>query len=259
MPRIVAPTDVALDELCARLRELAPTLDTPGAWPAQQLRLCAEAGVHEWFLPRNVGGQGWSEADLLRGYLKLSAACLTTAFILTQRVGACTRIAASGNAHAIERLLPPLLRGEIFATVGISHLTTSRQHVKPVLQARETDSGFELNGFSPWVTGAEHAQAIVLGATLDDGRQILGALPTDLAGVRIPQAPDLVSLTASRTGPPHSLRQSAGRARVASRGTRRTSHETGPRGQNGRFADFHTRGGSINGRARLSRPRIAAA
>lgn len=203
MPRIVAPTDVALAELCERLRELAPTLDTPNAWPFQQLQLCAEAGVHEWFLPRNVGGQGWSEADLLRGYLKLSAACLTTAFILTQRVGACTRIAASGNVLASERLLPPLLRGEIFATVGISHLTTSRQHVKPVLQARETTSGWELNGYSPWVTGAEHAQAIVLGATLDDGRQILVALPTNLPGVRIPRAPDLVSLTASRTGAVH--------------------------------------------------------
>ena len=203
MPRIVSPTDAALDELCNHLRELAGDLEQPNAWPARQLQLCAAAGVHEWFLPPSIGGQGWSEADLLRGYLKLSAACLTTAFILTQRVGACTRIAASGNQVAIEKLLPPLLTGEIFATVGISHLTTSRQHIQPVLQARETTSGFELNGFSPWVTGAEHAQAIVLGATLENGKQILVALPTNLPGVRIPRSPELVSLTASRTGPVH--------------------------------------------------------
>src|SRR5690242_12131333 len=120
MPRIVAPTDAALDELCTQLRDAAGELDQPAysqqqcsAWPARQLQLCAAAGVHEWFLPASVGGQGWSEADLLRGYLKLSAACLTTAFILTQRVGASTRIAASGNQQAIERLLPPLLTGEI--------------------------------------------------------------------------------------------------------------------------------------------------
>ena len=203
MPRIFAPTDSALDQLCLQLLELAHDLDRPRAWPARQLLLCADTGVHEWFLPTAVGGQGWSEADLLRGYLKLSAACLTTAFILTQRVGACARIAASGNQQAIEKLLPPLLSGEIFATVGISHLTTSQQHVQPVLQARETASGFELNGYSPWVTGAEHAQSIVLGATLADGKQILVALPTDLKGVRVPPAPDLVSLTASRTGPVH--------------------------------------------------------
>lgn len=201
MDRITSPRDPALAELCSRLRELTPELDVPGAWPKKQLQLCAAAGVHEWFLPASAGGQAWNEADLLRGYLQLSAACLTTAFILTQRVGACTRIAASGNKFAQERLLPPLLTGEIFATVGISHLTTSRQHVQPILQARETSEGFILDGFSAWVTGAEQAQVIVIGATLSDGRQILVALPTELPGVRIPPAPELVSLTASRTGP----------------------------------------------------------
>lgn len=203
MHRITSPYDPALADLCTRLHELAPKLDHCEAWPAKQLQLCGEAGVHEWFLPTSVGGQGWSESNLLRGYLQLSAVCLTTSFILTQRVGACTRIAASGNKFAQEQLLPPLLSGEIFATVGISHLTTSRQHVKPVLQARETQAGFVLDGYSPWVTGAEHAQVIVTGATLDDGRQILVALPTELPGVRIPRAPELVSLTASRTGPVH--------------------------------------------------------
>jgi alkylation response protein AidB-like acyl-CoA dehydrogenase len=200
MPRIVTPHDEALVALCNQLSELAPSLLAPHAWPAEQLRLCGEAGVHEWFLPRDVGGQGWSEADLLRGYLQLSAACLTTAFVLTQRVGACTRIAASGHEYARRTLLPPLLRGEVFATVGISHLTTSRQHVQPVLQAREVAEGFVLNGYSPWVTGGEQADVIVIGATLADGRQILVAMPADLPGVIRPRAPDLVSLTASRTG-----------------------------------------------------------
>jgi alkylation response protein AidB-like acyl-CoA dehydrogenase len=201
MRRIVSPSDPSLADLCDRLRELSPTLDLPNAWPAEQLRHCADAGVHEWFLPSEVGGQGWSEADLLHGYLKLSAACLTTAFVLTQRVGACTRIAASGNEFVESELLPPLLTGDIFATVGISHLTTSRQHVQPVLRAAETTNGFRLDGYSPWVTGAPFAQYIVLGATLSDGRQILAALPTNLPGVRIPQPPQLVSLSASQTGP----------------------------------------------------------
>jgi alkylation response protein AidB-like acyl-CoA dehydrogenase len=203
MRRILSPLDDPLDELCSRLRELAPMLDEPNAWPAEQLRLCATAGVHEWFLPREVGGQGWSEADLLRGYLKLGAACLTTAFVLTQRVGACTRIAASGKEFSKAELLPPLLSGKIFSTVGISHLTTSRQHVEPVLRASETAHGFRLDGYSPWVTGAPFAQNIVLGATLADGRQILVAMPTDLPGVRIPKPPELVSLSASQTGPVH--------------------------------------------------------
>ena len=75
-PRITAPDSPALDELCSRLAELASSLESAN-WPAEQLRLCGEAGVYEWFLEPERGGQGWSEADLLAGYVKLAAACLT--------------------------------------------------------------------------------------------------------------------------------------------------------------------------------------
>ena len=201
VPCITAPDDPLLDRLCARLAELAPSLEVPGTWPGEQLRLCGEAGVHEWFVGKDHGGQGWSEADVLRGYVKLAAACLTTTFVLTQRTGALTRIAAGDSDLARERLLFDLVDGRTFATVGISHLTTSRQHVAPVMRAEQRGDDFVLDGYSPWVTGAEFAQSIVLGATLADGRQILVALPTDLPGVRIPPAPRLVGLSASRTGP----------------------------------------------------------
>ena len=204
LQRITTPDDLALDALCARLAELAPALDAPGAWPAEQLRLCGEAGVYEWFLPREAGGQGWSEADVVRGYLRLSAACLTTTFVITQRSGACSRIAASDNERTKAALLPALLGGQRFATVGISHLTTSRQHLaRPVLRAEETSQGFLLDGYTPWVTGAAFAEHVVVGATLADGRQILVALPTELPGVRRPAAPSLVGLSASHTGAVH--------------------------------------------------------
>ena len=60
---------------------------------------------------------------------------------------------------------------------------------------------FVLDGFSPWVTGGEHAKHVVLGGSFVEHhaglpRQILVALPTNLPGVRIPSAPDLVALTA---------------------------------------------------------------
>ncbi|HZL88578.1 MAG TPA: acyl-CoA dehydrogenase family protein [Pirellulaceae bacterium] len=200
--RIQSPDDLALVELCAELASLATELDVPGAWPEKQLELCGNAGVFEWFVPRQAGGQGWSEADVIRGYLALSQACLTTTFVITQRAGATSRIAVSDNRWARETLLPDLLSGRTFATVGISHLTTSRQHLaQPVLRAEETAESFVLDGYSPWVTGGQFAQHIVVGATLADGRQILVALPTDLPGVVVPQSPELVALSASHTGP----------------------------------------------------------
>jgi alkylation response protein AidB-like acyl-CoA dehydrogenase len=200
--RITSFADGALAQLSKRLESLAPQLESPGAWPAEQLALCGAAGVFEWFVAPEHGGQGWAEAELLRGYVKLAAACLTTTFVITQRVGAMQRLAAGQSDIARKRLLPDLLAGRTFATVGISHLTTSRQHVRrPVLRAEIAGDGFILDGYSPWVTGAEFAQTIVLGATLDDGQQLLVALPTGLPGVLIEHAPELVGLSASRTGP----------------------------------------------------------
>jgi alkylation response protein AidB-like acyl-CoA dehydrogenase len=200
--RITSPDDPALDALLARLAELSSELDAPDSWPAEQLRLCGESGVFEWFIEPEVGGQGWSEADLLRAYVQLAAACLTTTFVITQRTGAMTRIAAGESQFARDVILPDLIAGRSFATVGISHLTTSRQHLaRPVMRAAEHGESIVLDGYSPWVTGAEFAQHVVLGATLDDGRQILVALPTNLPGVRTERAPQLVGLSGSRTGP----------------------------------------------------------
>lgn len=201
---IHTPNDPAIDALCEELRRSAGALDAAGGWPAEQLALCGRRGVFEWFVRRVHGGQEWSDLDLIRGYLRLSAACLTTTFVITQRTGACLRIAGSDNPRPAERWLPGLLSGELFATVGISHLSTSRRHLgRPALVARPQNGGYVLDGFSPWVTGAVHAQVIVVGATLDDGRQILVALPTDSDGVSIPPAAQLVGLSASHTAEVH--------------------------------------------------------
>lgn len=202
--KIQSPHDPALDQLCRQLAELSGALQQPDAWPGPQLQLCGRCGVFEWFVPRQWGGQEWNEADLMAGYVRLAAACLTTTFVITQRSGACRRIAASDNEWVKERYLPGLTSGELFATVGISHLTTSRRHLaRPVLRAQQTSDGFVLEGFSPWVTGARHADVVVIGATLEDGRQVLLAVPMDLPGITVPPPARLVALNASQTGEVH--------------------------------------------------------
>src|SRR5690606_8400992 len=85
--------------------------------------------------------------------------------------------------------------------VGISHLTTSRRHLgKPVLTVADAGSGgYRLSGMAPWVTGAAHADVIVLAGTLDDGRELLAAVPTSAPGMTCHRGADLVALSASCT------------------------------------------------------------
>ena len=202
-PRITSPDDPAMENLVQQLQSRANDLELAGteAWPSDQLATCGHYGVYQWFLAPELGGQGWSDPDWVQGYLRLSSACLTTTFIITQRTGACRRIASGESDFCRDQWLPGLLTGELFTTVGISHLTTSHQHLgKPVLRAEETSAGFVLDGFSPWVTGAPFADIVVIGATLEDQRQILVALPTDTSGVTTGPSENMVALSASRTG-----------------------------------------------------------
>lgn len=204
---IEQPDDNSLTVLCEQLAERAVATDTSGEFPHEQIRLCGQAGVYRWFLPESRGGFGWSDADVVRGYLALSSACLSTTFVITQRTAACRRIALCENDSLKQRLLPGLASGETFATVGISHLTTSGRHLaKPRLAAQRADGGWQLEGVAPWATGAVAADTLVVGATVVDEsgqatpEEILVALPATTPGVSVPPAFDLVGVSASATG-----------------------------------------------------------
>jgi alkylation response protein AidB-like acyl-CoA dehydrogenase len=197
---VETPTGESMDQLCGLLKEWSGKWGHVTDWPSDSLRLCGQAGVYRWFLPESQGGFGWTEADQTRGYLRLAEVDLTTTFVITQYMGAIRRIAGSGNDVAIDRWLSRLVNAEAFSTVGISHLTTSRQHLsRPALLARETQSGFVLQGLSPWVTGAPHADVYVIGATTDDGREILTTVPAAAEGIRAGEGCELVALSASCT------------------------------------------------------------
>jgi alkylation response protein AidB-like acyl-CoA dehydrogenase len=183
----------------ATLEALGNAADQEPAWPAASWSLLRNQGGLQWCIPREYTGQGLEGFALLANYESLASQCLTTAFILSQRDGACRRIRDLGSELLRQELLPGLARGELFATVGISHLTTSRQHLTPALQARRDGKHWILDGFMPWVTGAEKADFLVTGATLSDAGQILLVLPRRTQGVSVGKPLELMALAGSLT------------------------------------------------------------
>ena len=204
---IRTPTDeeiVSLQRQLGRLGSMGGAGGADGVWPAEKLRLCGEFGVYHWFVEPAYGGLGWKPLDVAEGYLKIAYSCLTTTFVITQRTGACKRIASGSNETLKQILLPELARGEVFATVGISHLTTSHRHQgTPALQWSPDGTGFRLNGFAPWVTGGAHADYLVVGAQDSCGVQTLFCVPANLSGITFPPPFDLIALNGSCTGQVH--------------------------------------------------------
>ena len=186
--------------LLQNLQSAAAAVDASNAWPRQQFDWLADAGILRWNLPRAFGGDERSPVEMTAAYEALAGACLTTTFILTQRNAACQRIVDSDNQALRGELLLQLARGEIFATVGISHLTTSRQHLtRPAVAIDEVDGSLRANGHVPWVTGAAEADVIVTGGACADGRQLLLALPRGRPGITVEPPTKLLALNASRT------------------------------------------------------------
>src|SRR5436190_22789108 len=147
------------------LRASAGAADTEGQWPLELLRLLDTSDAWRWSIPPAFGGSEWASTDLLNAYEDLAAACLTVAFILSQRDAALRRLVAFASPALKQELLPRLASGEWFTTIGLSQLTTSRQHVQPTLLVTAGPAGhFTLHGEIPWVTGADRAAFIVIGA-----------------------------------------------------------------------------------------------
>ena len=187
-------------ELLERLRTLRCD-DSVAAWPRDQIAAMTDCGVMTWDVPTDHGGLDLDPVDQIEGLRLLASACLVSTFILTQRSAAVRRIATSENESAKQSLLPRLLSGDIFATVGISHLTTSGRHLKaPLVAVEPADDGFLLTGTVPWATSATRADYLVTGGTLPDGREILACLPTDRSGMEVQSPVQLMGLNASQTG-----------------------------------------------------------
>ncbi len=170
------------------------------AWPREAWAALAYAGGCGWGIHQKHGGCGGSAIEFIAAAIELTRGDLITAFVWTQYLAAIQRLDYAPETLQA-RWLPKLARGEAFTTVGISHLTTSRQHwTTPAVRAIECPAGYRVTGSIPWVTGLTQADMIVAGATLDDGQQILFALDTARPGVDRGEPLPLLALRGSMTG-----------------------------------------------------------
>jgi alkylation response protein AidB-like acyl-CoA dehydrogenase len=188
-----------LQDILSDMRSRADRLDETGDWPEQDLRDLEAIGAMRWAVPKQFGGDEVDSLELHERYEQLASASLVTAFVLSQRDSGVGILAAAEESDLRNELLTRLSRNEAFTTIGIAQLTTSRQRGAPALLAQQVDSGFEITGEIPWATGAPHCDFICAGAMLEDRRQMLFALPTDLAGVHVQPAMPLMALRASHT------------------------------------------------------------
>ncbi len=174
--------------------------DSSTEWPDALWGSLEQAGAPRWSLPAELGGEACSRPLLLQRFATLAGASLTAVFILSQHDAAVRRLLMVRERPGALRWLQAIGAACAFTTVGISHLTTSRRlGAQPVRAALVVPGTYRLDGTIPWVTAAERADVLVTGAVLDDGRQLLIAMPVDRGGVAVRLPFPLAALQASCT------------------------------------------------------------
>ncbi len=194
------PEEARLTKAIADLGEDDGRAADQESWPESLWETMVDLGAPRWTLPESYDGGDCPRPLLVQRYARLAGGSLTAVFILSQHDAALRRLlAATGHATA-DRWLNEVGRGQAVATVGLSHLTTSRRLGPQAIQVTEVGPGrYRLDGSMPWVTAAGRADLVVTGASLGDGRQMLIALPTDRPGVEVCPPFPLAALQASCT------------------------------------------------------------
>jgi butyryl-CoA dehydrogenase len=187
-------------ELTARLAGEDGRADSGAGWPTELWSFIEQAHATRWSLPETHGGNPCPRPLLVQRYAQLAGGSLTAVFVLSQHDAAVRRLIASPESPAAEEWLQAIGEKRAFTTVGISHLTTSRRLGGQAVKGVELANGqYRLDGTIPWVTAAERADMIVTGGVLEDGRQMLIALPADRPGVAVGPPFALAALQASCT------------------------------------------------------------
>lgn len=197
-PEATAPHPEKLEALCATLRGLSAKTVRIGPWKSGGFAELAASGSLAGFLPADVGGTGGTEVAKLIFLTAVAESCLTTALAVSQWAAACRMINVA-NTDVRTRWLPGIIEGCCLTTIGISQLTTSRQHLgKRVLAADEVADGWQLNGVCPWVTGADSVDTIVTGAITDEGQRFF-VVETSAPGLVVEPPMQMLALSGSRT------------------------------------------------------------
>jgi len=205
-PKKSASNNVRLfDQLTSwnlELRDLIEDLKTPAQAPDDQStspesikdrlnRLGSLVVIEQSLLQRPT--------DHLVFYCAAAYRSLTDAFVMTQRHAALRRISTSDNPEA-QAIIAEHSQVGRWISVGISHLTTSRQHVRePSVLARRTLYGWTVSGTVPWVTAASCSHALVIAACDSEefSKQYLFYLPMNSKKVICGSSMELLAISAS--------------------------------------------------------------
>ena len=128
----------------------AVRVDALDVLPVAQLDALAAEGLYGASVPVQVGGLGLDLAATCAVTEELASGCLATTFVWLQHRGLTMTLAAEGTPAALrDQWLGPACQGQVRGGIALTGIIPG----PPLLRARPSSGGWQVDGEAPWVTG----------------------------------------------------------------------------------------------------------
>jgi alkylation response protein AidB-like acyl-CoA dehydrogenase len=139
-------------------------VDLSATVPDSHFQLLAEEGFYGIVAPEEIGGAGLDLAEVVRVLEVMAGGCLSTAFTWMQHHGVVLALADTDNTALWAEYLGSAVNGRIRAGVAFAGALPR----PPALRAIRVAEGFLLTGESPFVSGWDSIDVLLLSSAEED-------------------------------------------------------------------------------------------
>lgn len=149
-----------LQELTVKLTASAGQTDKEARFPAQNLKVLADAGLLGLLIPTNYGGCQADAETFRRLTQAIGAGCASTGMIFVMH---CTAVETIAKYHKTkDKLLEQAAEGKHLSTLACSERGTGANFYASSSTSQKSDANFVLNGDKCFVTSGGHADSYVV-------------------------------------------------------------------------------------------------
>jgi alkylation response protein AidB-like acyl-CoA dehydrogenase len=177
----------------------AGQVDRRGEFPRDGIDALAAAGFLAATVPAELGGSGLGLAEATDIVRRLSAACGSTAMVMTMHYVGTAVLAATGH----EDTLREIGSGTHLTTLAFSEAGSRSHFWAPVSTAVADGDEVQLDARKSWVTSASQATSYVWSSTpvAADGPMTLWLVPASAPGLSVPSRFDGLGLRGNDSSP----------------------------------------------------------
>ena len=167
--------------------ERVRALDGAGECPLDLLARFGEMGLLAIPFPERYGGLDgdWTTVVLVQERLGLHAAVAASLYSITVDFGGMSLLHHGTEAQR-ERLLPPLIRGEMQFALALSEPGAGTDAAGLVTRAERVDGGWRVNGRKTWISAADTAAYLLVPCRTERGSRGAAGVSVLLVPPRTP-------------------------------------------------------------------------